>query len=172
MPIRGSPWEPKHISLPFAGTKHSRRATGPHVATAVHSRTVSVHLTHGHPEALHPSRGEVKLPLPCTSTNISSRGRSFSAGTHCAAHQPPPLQLHHPAAKTLLWDAADTIVLSVIKGEIICRADPRERNPDSCPASRMPASLSSPEKGCLPSLRRLSRTSVHRGISLILSLLL
>lgn len=141
MPIRGSPWEPKHISLPFARTKHPRRATGPHGAAAVRRRMVSVQPAHGHPEALHLSGGEDKLPLPCTSTDISSRGRSSSAGTRRAAHQPPPLPLHHPAAKTLLRDAADA-ALMVIKGEIIGRAGPREHSPDSCPAPRVPASLS------------------------------
>lgn len=129
----------------FCRDKASPQGHGTPRAAAVRRRMVSVHLAHGHPEALHLSGGEDKLPPPCTSTDISSRGRSSSAGTRCAAHQPPPLPLHHPAAKTLLRDAA----LVVIRGEIIGRAGPREHNPDSCPAPRVPAPFP-PREGLSP----------------------
>lgn len=59
--------------------------------------------------------------------SISSPERGFRGGPRCAAHQ--PLQLHHPRPSLLCSAAA----LMAAKGEIMCRADPREHNTDSCP---------------------------------------
>lgn len=164
----GRQGEPRHISLPFVRTTppFPHRATGPHVAAAIHIGWLLCLFRAPRCPAPSPGRGQTSLPR--TSTDVASRGGSVSAGTRGAAHQLPPLRLHHPAARTLLRDAADTTALTVIKGEILRRAHPTEQDPESRPAPRTPASPSAPEKGCLPALRCRSHTSVHRGISLIL----